>query len=800
MRKTVFLDGALGTMLQRNGMKPDDNPVTFGINNREILKSIHKAYIEAGSDIFFCNSFSINQKKLSKESISLEKAISETLKIAIEAREEALVQKNNLYNDNRKVQIAFDMTTLGELLEPMGTLTFEKAYSLYAELAILAEKHGADLFVVETMTDLYELKAAVLAIKENTSLPVFTSMTFEQNGRTFAGVNLECMVATLEGLGVDAVGINCSLGPIEIYPLAKKLSKLTNLPIMVKPNAGLPNPATGKYDIDIDEFVESVASYTRLGIAMLGGCCGTEPEHIKKLVEKTKTIEYTNGFHENSPLSPLSPRKSVVCSGTMDVEINGISVVGERLNPTGKKRLQQAILNEDWDYILRQAVEQVEAGAEILDVNIGVPGLDQEKFFPVLIKKLQSIIDIPLQIDSSNPQAIEAALRVYNGKAIVNSVTGEESNMNEILPIVKKYGAAIIGLTLDEKGIPSSADDRIKIAKRIMDKSISYGINIEDIYIDCLALTASAEQSQATETLKALSHIKNNLSLKTVLGVSNISFGLPSRSIINRTFLTMAMNSGLDLAIIDPKSEDMMSSIYAYKVLNNTDISAEKYIHKYSNTTNENSKTSNIDFSLSVAIEKGLKDSVIENVKNLLTTTNYLEIINSHLIPALNSIGKDFEDGKIYLPQLLQSASAAQGGFDVIKDHLANNDKPFISYGKIALATVKGDIHDIGKNIAKTILENFGYEIIDLGRDVPIENIINAIRKHNLKLVGLSALMTTTLESMELTIKEIKKLFPDCKVIVGGAVLTESYAYKIGADFYCKDALSSVEIAKSISL
>ncbi len=802
MSKTIILDGALGTQLQKHGLQPGENTVLFGFENREILKNIHKSYVDAGSDIILCNSFSINPLKIKELNMPLDAAVKNCIEIAREATMGA----------QKKVKVAFDMSTLGQLIEPMGTLTFEDAYEAYRETAISAEKHKADLIIVETMTDLYELKAAVLAIKENTSLPVYVSMTFEKNGRTFTGVSLETMVATLEGLQVDAIGINCSLGPVEIYPLAERLSLLTDLPILIKPNAGLPDPATGEYNIDIDEFASSLATYRNLGISMVGGCCGTEATHISKLVSRVEDLE------KEEYLKPAVISNSIVCSGTKTVDLSRVCVVGERLNPTGKKRLQQALLDEDWDYVLTQAIEQIDAGADILDVNVGVPGLNQVEVLPKVIKKIQSITDTPLQIDSSNPKAIEAALRVYNGKAIVNSVNGEEKSLEEILPIVKKYGAAVIGLTLDEDGIPKTAEKRVEIAEKILSRALSYGIKKEDVYVDCLTLTASAEQAQAVETLKAVEIVTKKLGLKTTLGVSNISFGLPNRQIVNRTFLTLAMEAGLTLPIIDPNSDDMMSSIYAFNLLKNNDANSSKYIDMYSDerTTNVASnesleinqpgneispmkgvKLNDTNYSesanIGISIEKGLKESVSINTKELLKTESPLAIINNHLIPALDKVGKGFEKGTIYLPQMIQSAVAAQGGFDVIKDYLANTGESQVSKGKVALATVKGDIHDIGKNIVKVIMENYGFDIIDLGKDVPIERVVETVKKHDLKLVGLSALMTTTLESMEATITEIKAISPNCKVMVGGAVLTEEYSKKIGADFYCKDALASVE-------
>ena len=800
-KKRYVLDGGMGTMLQSAGMSPEETTTEFGLAHPEILTQIHKKYIEAGADIVYASTFGTNRfKKKEIGECTLQEAVRIQVQAAVKAKEIMAAQ-------GREVAVAIDLGPLGELLEPMGTLSFEDAYDAFREV-IQAGCDLADLIVIETMTDLYEVKAAVLAAKETCDLPVVVTMTFEENGRTFTGVSLEAMALTLEGLGVDAMGINCSLGPVEIFPMAEKLRSLTDLPLVIKPNAGLPDPATGAYDITCDQFVEKMEDFLKLGIELIGGCCGTTPEYIEGLAK----IAAKFGGTEDSAKPSEEKRTLQVCSGNTVVTVDHVTVIGERINPTGKKRLKQALLDEDFDYILSQAIEQIDAGAEILDVNVGVPSLDDVKMLPLVIKKLQSITGLPLQIDSGNPEAIEAALRVYNGKAIVNSVNGEEKVMENILPLVKKYGAAVVGLTLDENGIPNKAEDRFAIAKRILERALEYGIPRENVIIDCLTLTASAQQKEVVETLKAVRMVKEQLGLKTALGVSNISFGLPLRPIINRTFLTMAMECGLDLPIINPNSEDMMASIFAFHVLHNIDENATAFIERYGDAALETSKISqkkdtavtgssaNGDGSHDIfyCIEKGMKADTVVAVEKLLQDHTEMELVNDFLIPALDKVGQGFEKGTIFLPQMLQAATAAQAGFDIVKTKLAESDKETVSLGQVVIATVKGDIHDIGKNIVKVIMENYGFQMIDLGRDVPPETIVETVKEKNIKLVGLSALMTTTLKSMEETIVAVKEAAPDCKVMVGGAVLTADYAEKIGADYYCKDAMKSVEAAQEV--
>ncbi len=809
--KIYILDGAMGTMLQKEGMSMEETTTQFGISNPGKWTKIHKQYIDAGSDIIYAATFGINRFKMDEINVTFEEAVQIAMSEAADAKKYAADELD------RDVKVALGMGPLGELLEPMGTLAFEDAYEAFAELVREGVKNGADLAVIETMTDLYEVKAAVLAVKENSDLPVMVSMSFENNGRTFTGVSLEAMALTLEGLGVDAMGINCSLGPVEIMPMAKKLRTLTSVPVFAKPNAGLPDPATGAYDITCEQFVETMGEYMKAGINMLGGCCGTSPEYIRGLTaarDKLAAESMADSVHGAAADGGSCGEKGdaavktlTVCSASNVVKVDHVTVIGERINPTGKKRLKQALVDEDYDYILAQAAEQIDAGAEILDVNVGVPSLDDVKLLPQVVKKLQSITDIPLQIDSSNPAAIEAALRVYNGKAIVNSVNGEDDVLDAILPLVKKYGAAVIGLTLDADGIPQAAEERFVIAEKILKKACEYGIPKEDVIIDCLTLTASAQQKEVNETLKAVRMVKEKLGLATALGVSNISFGLPASPVNNRTFLAMAMECGLDLPIINPNDEDMMATIFAYNVLKNTDENAAKYIQRYAEAEigspqlakkNGTSVAGGGEHDIFYCIEKGMQTEAVAAVKKLLAEHDEMTIVNDYLIPALDKVGQGFEKGTIFLPQMLQAATAAQAGFDIIKTRLAESDRENVSLGKVVIATVKGDIHDIGKNIVKVIMENYGYQMIDLGRDVPAEKIVQTVVDKNIKLVGLSALMTTTLKSMEETITALREAAPDCRIMVGGAVLTEDYAKQIGADYYCKDAMKSVEAAQEV--
>ena len=769
----LILDGAMGTVLQSKGLELGEIPEVLGIEKSEEIINIHKSYIKAGAKVIYTNTFGANRYKLENCKYAVEDIITSAIENARKACE------------GTDCLIALDIGPIGQLLEPTGTLTFEQAYDIFKEQIIAGQ--NADLIVFETMTDLYEVKAAILAARENSNLPIICTMTFEETLRTFTGVSISSMALTLNGLGVDAIGINCSLGPAEILPIVEELSKWTNLPLVVKPNAGLPDPVTDKYDVTPEKFAEEIEKLVKYGIRIIGGCCGTTPEYIKAVIKK---------LSDKKPVEVKNIIPSAICSATNTVYINQPRIIGERINPTGKKLFKQALIDNNIDYILKQAIEQTNAGADILDVNVGLPDIDEKAMMITSIKALQVVVDVPLQIDSTNPKVLEAALRIYNGKPIVNSVNGEEDSLSTVLPLVKKYGASVVGLTLDKNGIPKKAEERFLIAKHILEIALEFGIPREDVYIDCLTLTASAEQEAVLETLKALKMVKEQLGLKTVLGVSNISFGLPNRELINHNFLTMAMTYGLDLPIINPNVESMTGAVRAFKLLSNIDKNSVEYIEAYNSTFPTQQKVAekgNID--IFYAIEKGLKKEGGEIVSRLLETTNSMEIINQMLIPALDKVGFEFEKGKIFLPQLIQSAGVAQIAFGKIKEKLIKENKSPISKGKIVLATVKGDIHDIGKNIVKVLLENYGYSVIDLGRDVDFQAVVDAVKVHNCKLVGLSALMTTTLKSMEKTIALIRENNLDCKIMVGGAVLTPDYAIKIGADFYAKDAREPVDIA-----
>lgn len=776
--KIIVLDGAMGTMLQKSLVEIGKVPESLNITHPDVVIDIHKQYVNAGSDIIYANTFSANRYKISHCVYTVDELVTAGIKNAKKAVEKS------------KCKVALSIGPIGEMLEPNGTLTFEEAYDIFKEMIISGQRAGADLIVFETSTDLLELKAGILAGKENSNLPILCTMTFEPNGRTFTGVTIQSAAITLTALGVDAIGINCSLGPREILPFAREMAKYTDLPLIVKANAGLPDLNSDKYDITADEFVDTLNEYVKFGVNIFGGCCGTTPEYIKKIVDRIKPQKVVK--------RNILP-KSYLCSGSKCVEVNRVRVVGERINPTGKKLFKEALLNKNIGYILTQALEQERAGADILDVNVGLPEINEEEMMVLVVKELQGITSLPLQIDSSNPKVIEKALRIYNGKAIVNSVNGEMAVLERILPIVKKYGASVVGLTMNEKGIPNIAQERFEIAKTITQKALSYGISREDIYIDCLTLTASVQQKEVVETLKAIELVKEKLGVKTTLGVSNISFGLPNRSLINTSFLTLAMSKGLDLPIINPNLKAMMDTIDAFNVLYNVDEGSSEYIEKHNQTKVVKTVGDNSDMTLEYAVINGIKDFARTKTKQLLESgMDAMDIVNNILIKALDVVGNDFETGKIFLPQLIQSATASQGAFDEIKIALSKEkDTKSISKGKIVIATVKGDVHDIGKNIVKVILENYGYDIIDLGKDVPIEKVVNTAKETNAKLIGLSALMTTTVVNMEETIKALRKEV-ECKIFVGGAVLTEDYAMKIGADYYAKDAKQSVDIAKIV--
>ncbi|EJE7235125.1 homocysteine methyltransferase [Clostridium sporogenes] len=775
----LIFDGAMGTMLQKLGLKISDLPEELNILEPEKIINIHRKYVEAGAKVITTNTFGANELKLKNSEFSVEIIVDKAIDNVKKAR------------GNKEILIALDIGPIGQLLEPMGTLKFEEAYEIFKRQAIQGQKSGADIILIETMTDLYEAKAAILAAKENTNLPVFCTMTFEKNKRTFTGCTPLSMVLTLEGLGVDALGVNCSLGPNELGDIVDEIIEYSSIPIMVQPNAGLPTIKEGRtiYNIKPKEFAAFQRSIVDKGVRIVGGCCGTTDEFIREIVYSLKDVKIKKLKEKNI---------CGVCSSTKAVLIDGVKIIGERINPTGKKLFKEALRNNDIDYILKEAIGQVESGADILDVNVGLPEIDEEETMKKVIKEIQSIIDTPLQIDSNNRKVIEKALRVYNGKAIVNSVNGEDKVLDNLLPLIKKYGAAVVGLTLDDKGIPKKAEERLKIAEKIVNKALEYGIRREDIFIDCLVLTASAQQEDVGETLKAVTLVKEKLKVKIILGVSNISFGLPNRELINKTFLAMSLQSGLDLPILNPNNKEMINIINAYKVLNNEDKGAAIYIERYTNeiSNSREVKIKKNDLTLKEIVIKGIKEESYSKAKDLLKDRGELSIINEELIPALDEVGDKYEKGIIFLPQLIQSAETVKKAFTAIKEKLREDNSPKINKGKILMATVKGDIHDIGKNIVKVILENYGFDIIDLGKDVEAERIVEEVKKNNIKLVGLSALMTTTVNSMKDTIKALKESGMDCKVFVGGAVLNKEYAEMINADYYAKDAKEAVDIAK----
>ena len=777
MKSTEFtiLDGGMGTMLQAAGLPVGLAPELWNLTAPEEVTAIHRQYIEAGSQIIYANTFGANRCKLAGKA-----DVSEVVTAAIAAAKTAA--------KGTAAKVALDVGPIGQLLEPLGTLTFEEAYDIYREALVAGEQAGADLVMIETQSDLYEVKAAVLAAKEHTRLPVWVCMTFEASGRTFLGVSVSAMALTLAGLGVEAIGFNCSLGPKQLAPLVEELRRWTDLPLILKPNAGLPDPETGAYTITPEAFARELVEAAALGVSCLGGCCGTTPAFIRSVCSELEKFEL--------PQRPEADCRGI-CSSRTTAQYGGVHVIGERINPTGKKRFQQALREGDMDYILARAVEQQDAGAQLLDINVGLPGIDEKTMMIRVVKAVQSVVDLPLLIDSSDPDVIEAGLRVVNGKAIVNSVNGEQAVLDRILPLCRKYGAAVVGLTMDSRGLPDSRGGRIEIAKRIADACTAHGIPREDLLIDCLTLTISAQQEQAVETLAAVEYVRREMGLNTVLGVSNISFGLPEREHITVSFLTQALYAGLTFPIVNPNQDAIMDAVASFRALHGYDARCESYISRFAGK-----KTAVLSqsptMSLADAIARGLKAETAALTREALSTMAELEVVNGLLIPALDRIGEQYEKQEIFLPQLISAAGAACEGFEVIRTSLSKKGDAGISRGRILLATVQGDIHDIGKNIVKVVLENYGYTVLDLGRDVPPERIVEAAIRESISLVGLSALMTTTVGSMEKTIASLRESGHKCTVMVGGAVLTPEYAKKIGADFYAKDAKCSADIARSV--
>jgi 5-methyltetrahydrofolate--homocysteine methyltransferase len=783
--KFMFFDGAMGTMLQKEGLKVGELPETLNITNPEIIKKIHKQYIDAGVDVIITNTFGSNELKYSSSNYSIEDVITAGVNNAKE------VAVNKL--------VALDIGPTGQIMEPTGTLSFEAAYELFKKQVIIGEKAGADLILIETMSDLYEVKAAVLAAKENSSLPVFCTMTFQQDGRTLMGTDPKTMVFVLEGLGVDALGVNCSLGPKELMPIIEEILKYASVPVMVQPNAGLPRYDGEKtvYDIEPNEFAEYIRIMAQKGVRIFGGCCGTNPEFISKSISALKGL---------NPLKIEQKNFTAICSGTETIIVDEeVRFIGERINPSGKTRYKQELREKSVNYIQSEAIKQKEEGAAVIDLNVGLPEIDEIEMMTKAIKAVQKVVHLPINIDSPNAEVLEAGARIYNGKPMINSVNGKKENMEKVFPIVKKYGGCVIALTIDEGGIPNTAEERFEIAQKIVSEAEKYGIDKKNIIVDCLALTASAQQKEVLETVKAIKMVKQKLGVKTTLGVSNISFGMPKRELLNRVFLSTALYAGLDLPIINGADEEMTDTINAFNVLANADKEGKSYISKYSDKNCESKpkkkytdvhEESNKE--LKHIIVDGMEEEVVASTEELLKTKDPLEIVNNYIIPALDYVGEQYEEKEIFLPQLIQSAETVKKSFEVLKKKMLENGKNEIEKGKIVLATVKGDIHDIGKNIVKVLLENYGFTVIDLGKDVPIEKVVEAVKEHNIKLVGLSALMTTTVVSMKNTIEALRENKLDCKVFVGGAVLNEEYAEMIGADFYARDARESVRIAEKI--
>lgn len=811
-KELIYFDGGMGTLLQEKGLAPGELPETWNLAHPEEIREIHRRYIEAGSNIVLTNTFGANALKFHDDGCTLEEIVKSAVSHVKAAAEEARCE--------RKVYTALDVGPTGKLLKPMGDLEFETAYEAFKEVMVLGEQAGADLIHIETMSDTYELKTAVLAAKENTALPVTATVIFDDRHKLLTGADVHSVVALLEGLRVDALGINCGMGPEQMLPILEEVLRVSSVPVIVKPNAGLPKQKAGQtyYDVEPQEFAQFMKKIVEMGASVIGGCCGTTPEHIRAMTELCRGME-PEPVKEKAYTVVSSYGQSVILDNAAGAGESS-KIIGERINPTGKKRFKQALKEHDLDYILREGIAQQDNGAHILDVNVGLPDIDEPALMKEVVQEIQSVVSLPLQIDTVDPVAMENALRIYNGKAMVNSVSGKQDSMDKVFPLIQKYGGVVIGLTLDESGIPADADGRVRIAKRIITEAEKYGIKKKDIVIDALAMTISSEPEGAKVTMETLRRLRDEIGVNTVLGVSNISFGLPNRPIINAAFYTLAMMNGLSAGIINPASEDMMRAWYAYHALMGLDENCGRYIERYSAvqaqsvnmTAGKNSASAGLSgaeisgagapggtgLSLAAAIEKGLKEDAHSITAELSQIKAPLDIINEELIPALNRVGEGFEKGTVFLPQLLMSAEAAKSAFAVLKERMDKSGEVQEKKGIIVIATVKGDIHDIGKNIVKVLLENYSFDVIDLGKDVPPEKIVDTVIDKEVRLVGLSALMTTTVVSMEETIKLLREKAPQCRVMVGGAVLNQEYADMIGADFYGKDAMQSVHYAQEL--
>lgn len=787
--RILFFDGGMGTLLQERGLQTGEVPETWNILHPEVIRQIHKEYLSAGCNVVTANTFGVNAFKCSNLEYTVDELVSAGIRLAKEAVGEMRGECD------RPMYAALDIGSIGKLLKPLGEISFDEAYNTFQEIVIAGSKAGADLILIETVSDSYEIKAAVLAAKENSDLPVVVTMIFDENGKLLTGGDVASATAMLEGLGVDAIGFNCGLGPEQMTNLLPQLTACCSLPIVINPNAGLPVVVNGQtvYNVEPDAFAKSVRTLVEMGASAVGGCCGTTPAHIRRVVELCGKME----------LQPVTDKElTVVSSYNHAVYFTRKPlIIGERINPTGKSKFKQALRDHDMEYIYKEGLVQEENGAHILDVNVGLPEIDEPQLMEEAVTGIQAIIDLPLQIDTSDTQAMERGLRYYNGKPMLNSVNGKKESMESVFPIAKKYGAVLVCLCLDEGGIPETVDGRLKVAEKIIKTAAAYGIPKKNLVMDALVLTISTGQDNANITLETLRRIRYELGLHTVLGVSNISFGLPERSRINTAFFTMAMNNGLSAGIVNPSSEPMMAAYYSFNALIGEDDQCMEYIAKASSQTTDKPDTASRkrELTLDEAIVKGLAESAYEaTIKLLGQNMDSLAIINEKLIPALDVVGKGFEEKKMFLPQLLMSADAAKASFEAIKATLSKQGKNSESKGRIVIATVKGDIHDIGKNIVKTLLENYGFDMIDLGKDVDPELILKTVQEQNIKLVGLSALMTTTVVNMEATIKLLRENHVDCKVMVGGAVLTQEYADMIGADFYSKDAMGSVRYANEL--
>lgn len=797
-KRIVICDGAMGTMIQKSGVPIETHPEMLNFTHPEEIKNIYKQYYEAGSDFISTNTFGANAFKMEGCGYTVTEIVTQAIKIAKEAADEMTDKLG------RKCYVGLDIAPIGRLMEPAGDMVFDEAVELFREQVVAGVNAGADLVVCETFTDIYELKAAIIAVRETSDIPLFCSVSFESDGRMLMGTDPETMVYYLQDLGMDALGVNCSLGPNQMVPIVETILHTCKLPVLCQPNAGLPRideDGNTVFDVTIDEYAAVMEALVDKGLAVAGACCGSSPEYIKALVgrvgQKTPVLS-VGQIRDAQGKTPMT-----ACSSTRTVKFDGgVKIVGERINPTGKKLLKEALKTGDYNYIEDEAERQVDRGAHILDVNVGLPGIDEKEAMLEAVRRVSQMVNVPLQIDSANPEVLEAAVRRINGKPIINSVNGKEESMNAVLPIAKKYGANIVALTLDENGLPENEEQRVAIAERIIKRAAEYGIGPERILVDCLTLTVSAQQNAANDTLAAIRTVKEKFGVKTTLGASNISFGLPNRKLLNSTFLTMAMMAGLDAPITDPLVKEYTDAITAFEALTGRDVECAKYIEKNAAAAAEPVKpvAAAVDTpkaSLYEIIRKGHMDRAASAAEELLAEKEPLQIVEEVIIPALEAVGKDYETGVSFLPQLIKSADTVRAAFVVLKEAMAK-DGGDICYGKIVIATVEGDIHDIGKNIVKVLLENYGYEVVDLGKDVPVADVVKAVKEHQVKLVGLSALMTTTVVNMEKTIQALREEGLDCKIAVGGAVLTKDYAQKIGADYYCREAMDTVKAANEL--